>query len=374
MGELGLDLHEAFHHLELSILSAERTYQLKAWPLPAPLHLLGAILSSRGFSLGDRYLLIRFNLQLQRRRWQVEPQQTVLGLLKQYHQSETLIEHLWQPLCLAALNTPLDLACAQLFANVLRDSLGAGRQSSQMLIPKRDMSSLWLEPALKHVDLRLGQRVHTLRLDDERVIVNDQIFDACIIATPPYASAKLLRTLITPEPLAETWIAGMEAVQYRPIATVYLEPENPWAEMQPLLMLHENREQHEFGQWLFNHHAMPDSFARSLIAVVISDAVALNDLSRTEVIAAVEAQIRRQTTSRAPLPTIVRSELIIEKRATFEASPFSFRATEQTPWPNIYLAGDWLKNDYPGVLEGAVRSGLTSAALVHKKCLSQHAR
>ena len=26
------------------------------------------------------------------------------------------------------------------------------------------------------------------------------------------------------------------------------------------------------------------------------------------------------------------------------------------------LAGDWLQSDYPGVLEGAVRSGLKSAA------------
>src|SRR5690606_27683404 len=49
MSELGLDLHDAFHHLELSILNAERTFEIQVWPLPAPLHLLGAILSGRGF-------------------------------------------------------------------------------------------------------------------------------------------------------------------------------------------------------------------------------------------------------------------------------------------------------------------------------------
>src|SRR3546814_20928102 len=39
------------------------------------------------------------------------------------------IRGFWQPLCLAALNTPLEQACAQLFAHVLRDSRSEERTS-----------------------------------------------------------------------------------------------------------------------------------------------------------------------------------------------------------------------------------------------------
>src|SRR3546814_10634567 len=53
------------------------------------------------------------------------------------------IRGFWQPLCLAALNTPLEQACAQLFAHVLRDSLGGTRDASDVLIPNVDLSQLW---------------------------------------------------------------------------------------------------------------------------------------------------------------------------------------------------------------------------------------
>lgn len=363
MQELGINIKSAFHCIDLCINSLNQHYKLKAWPLPAPLHLAGALLNSKGFSLRDRYQLIRFQQQLKRQRWQVSKNQSVLNLLHHYQQSPTLIEHLWQPLCLAALNTPIDKACAQLFANVIRDSMGGARRDSQMLIPKQDMSALWVEAALSQTDVRLGQHIRNLTLSQDHVSVNNECFDACIVALPPYAAARLLQSIPTTDNEILSWIHSMTTVAYRPIATVYLEPAMPWLEPEALFMLHENRAKDEFGQWLFNHHAIPNSFAKSVLSVVISDAVSLNTLSREHVIASVEAQIRRQIGHRAPLAEIVKAELIIEKRATFEASPNTFRATENTPWPTLFLAGDWLQNDYPGVLEGAVRSGLNSAKL-----------
>jgi uncharacterized protein with NAD-binding domain and iron-sulfur cluster len=63
------------------------------------------------------------------------------------------------------------------------------------------------------------------------------------------------------------------------------------------------------------------------------------------------------------MPAIRASELIIEKRATFAAVPGLRRPSVATPWPAIRLAGDWTDTGYPGVLEGAVRSGLKAAHL-----------
>jgi uncharacterized protein with NAD-binding domain and iron-sulfur cluster len=45
------------------------------------------------------------------------------------------------------------------------------------------------------------------------------------------------------------------------------------------------------------------------------------------------------------------------------------RPANSTPWNGIWVAGDWTDTGYPGVLEGAVRSGRHAAELAFR---SQH--
>lgn len=363
MQQLGLNLEEAFHRIELAIISADGQYQLRATSLPAPLHMAFGLLSAKGYSWADKFALMRLQLALQRRGWQVAPQQTVLQLLQQYQQSPVLIEHFWQPLCLAAMNTPIHIACAQLFANVLRDSLGGSKAHSQMLIPKQDLSSLWASHALKNSQLTLGHRVQQVVPHADGVEVDGMAFDACILALPPYDCARLLAPHVS-NATEQHWLTQLQRVQHRPIATLYWKPRSPWLEPEPLLMLHEQPHKQHYGQWLFNHHAIPNSFAPNLISVVVSNAAEASNLGRELLALKVEEQLREQTRLRSPLPEFEQHELIIEKRATFEATPGCFRAQEQSFWPTLFLAGDWLQNPYPGVLEGAVRSGISSARAV----------
>jgi hypothetical protein len=75
---------------------------------------------------------------------------------------------LWEPLCIAALNTPAERASAQVLANVLRDSLGGARAASDMLLPQVNLSALFPDPAAKFVaqhggTVHLGHRVNALR-------------------------------------------------------------------------------------------------------------------------------------------------------------------------------------------------------------------
>ena len=51
-------------------------------------------------------------------------------------------------LCLAALNTPIERASANVFLAVLRDSLGAKRKDSDMLLPRVDLSALFPDAAI----------------------------------------------------------------------------------------------------------------------------------------------------------------------------------------------------------------------------------
>ncbi len=65
--------------------------------------------------------------------------------------------YLWRPLCVSALNTPPEQASAQVFANVLRDSLAGGRGASDLLLPRVDLSRLFPEPACDFVRAHGGE-------------------------------------------------------------------------------------------------------------------------------------------------------------------------------------------------------------------------
>ncbi|HLU02655.1 MAG TPA: FAD-dependent oxidoreductase, partial [Advenella sp.] len=76
---------------------------------------------------------------------------------------------------------------------------------------------------------------------------------------------------------------------------------------------------------------------------------------------AVLAQVHSQLPDGILLPAVLGHELIIEKRATFAATPGLARPGTATPWPGLFLAGDWTDTGYPAVLEGAVMSGIAAA-------------
>jgi zeta-carotene desaturase len=55
--------------------------------------------------------------------------------------------------------------------------------------------------------------------------------------------------------------------------------------------------------------------------------------------------------------------VIKELHATYSPRPGidAFRPTASTPWPRVFLAGDWTATGWPATMEGAVRSGYLAA-------------
>jgi len=49
--------------------------------------------------------------------------------------------------------------------------------------------------------------------------------------------------------------------------------------------------------------------------------------------------------------------------ATFSPTPRidRYRPGSETPWPDVFLAGDWTATGWPATMEGAVRSGYLAA-------------
>lgn len=363
MQALGIEPEERLRRDDLAIRSADCTLELRTAPLPAPWHLLWGVLSAKGLSLSEKWQLLRLCTQLQWQKWQVPVGQTVLQWLQQGKQSERLVRIFWQPLCVAAMNTPIEIACAQLFAHVLRDSLGASRQASQSLIPLSGLSELWCHTALAHTDLRLGSRVRLIEQNsDGSYLVNGERYHSAIVCAQAPHTASLLQTLPS-SPQSITLLHDLNAMQHIPIATVYLELASPWGLPHPMWLLQEDAQGLAAGQWLFDHSCL--RAGSTLLAIVISDAGRLQHVDKEAVIRAIITQVQTQTAKWAhAMPEVCKSELIMEKRASFAAVPGLKRPSNLSPWAGLYLAGDWTDTGYPGVLEGAVRSGLQAADLL----------
>lgn len=368
----GVDLRQALLRLPLQMRYPQGGSGIDfiAARLPAPLHLLVALWRSSGLNRADKLALARFSSAARWMDWRLNDDCSVAQLLQRFDQTERLIRLMWQPLCVAALNTPVERASAQVFLAVLRDSFGAGRAASDMLLPRINLSALLPQPALAFVaahggTVRLGTAVTAIARSDAQWRIHTAAdacasgdpagFDAVIVATAPFAAAKLLQDVIGD-------IDSIAALGYEPITTCYLQYAPDIRLAQPFFALEEDPAAGNFGQFVFDRGWL-DTRQAGLLAVVISasaEAIAHGH-------AALAAAVARQLASALQLSALsapLWSRVISEKRATFSCTAALTRPANQTAIAGLILAGDYTASEYPATLEGAVRSGLAAARLV----------
>lgn len=322
-----------------------------AW-LPAPLHLAWALISARGLSPAEKFAAMAFMKRLKACRFQLPGDTTAAALLA--GQPTRLRSLLWEPLCLATLNTPPGRASAQVFANVLRDTLGADRQASNLLLPITDLSALFPEPAARYLEHRGGQvnRGHRIqavqRRNDGYFVDGDGPYEQAILAVAPYHLPPLVARL--PE-LAEL-SRCVAAFAYQPIVTCYLRYPMPARLPWPMVGVASGH-----AQWLFDLDALRQ--LPGVIAAVISARGRHQQLEASELAARIHAEIKRILPDLKPP---VWHRVIAERRATFDCTPGLRRPPAATGLPGLWLAGDYVASDYPATIEGAVRSGVLAAA------------
>ncbi|NUU03930.1 hydroxysqualene dehydroxylase HpnE [Herbaspirillum robiniae] len=331
--------------------------------LPAPLHVVFALLRAKGLGRDDKMALARFSSTARWMGWQLHQDCSVAELLERYEQTPRLIRLMWNPLCIAALNTPPGRASARVFLNVLRDSLGARRAASDMLIPRIDLSALLPEAAAAWLARHAGQ-AHTgtavgrllpgsepgaWRLED-RPGESLGEFAGAVLATGPEAAAQLL------DGHADTTL--LRALDHEPISTCYLQYDDGLRLPQPFYALADDPARRAWGQFVFDRGQLGGP--AGLLAVVVSAAgTAVADGH-----AALEQSIVRQLADDFGMPALAAprwSKLITEKRATFSCTPGLVRPDNAGLPAGLALAGDYVAGDYPATLEGAVRSGTAAA-------------
>lgn len=333
--------------------------------LPAPLHLLVALWRASGLARGDKLSLARFSTTARWIDWQLDHDCSVAELLDRFDQTDRLIQLMWRPLCIAALNTPPERASAQIFLNVLRDSLGARRTASDMLLPRVDLSTLMPQQAATYIkhhggEIHCGTTVSsitcngrrwrlTLRADETQGCFQE--FDAVVIATPPGQAA--------------IWLDGIDGVHrlpefdYEPISTCYLKYTPETRLTRPFFALPDDSATGSWGQFVFDRGQL-DPRQAGLLAVVVSassDAIACGHEALARSVAKQLANVFKQPGLALPQW----AKVISEKRATFSCRPGLVRPANTTGIAGLALAGDYTAGEYPATLESAVRSGVQAA-------------
>ena len=340
--------------------------------LPAPFHLAVALVRAKGLDRADKMALARFSTTARWMDWRLYTDCSVSELLDRFDQTERLIALMWRPLCLAALNTPPERASAQVFLNVLRDSLGARRAASDMLLPRTDLSALFPVAAASYIvarggSVRTGAKVGAVtaqgagwRVEATGTAVDgawSTCVDVAVMASGAPATAVLLGKLGQGE-LA----SALMAFQYEPITTVYLQYSPGTALALPFFALRDTPQAGHWGQFVFDRGQL-DGDQAGLLAVVISAAAGAGALERNELGAAVAAQLA-SVFNRPELAKPQWWQLITEKRATFSCTPQLQRPGNNIGLAGLAIAGDYTAGDYPATLESAVRSGAAAARLV----------
>lgn len=326
-------------------------------PLPAPLHLAWALLTASGLSWADKLAAIRFMRAIEALGFRLPRDITAAAMLAEYRQSARLRRYLWEPLCVAALNTEVARASAQVFVNVLRDSLAAERAASDLLLPATDFSSLFPEPAAAWLaaqgsTLRRSVRIEGLQRSNAGYTLHAEAthgpYEHVVMAVAPFHLTKLIADL----PALKGLIDQVGALEWEPIVTAYLA--YPAQVRLPFAMVGV-AEGH--AQWLFDRGSLCGQ--PGVIAAVISAHGRHEDLAHPALVERIHAEIGRAV--QVPLPPPLWSRVITDKRATFACTPGLQRPPCVTALPGLWLAGDYVAGDYPATLESAIRSGVAAA-------------
>ena len=312
-------------------------FSFRALWLPFPLGLLGGLLLARGLPMSDRLGAVRFIAALRAGGFRLERDVTVTELLRMHRQDGAIGHYLWRPLCVSALNTPVEVASSRAFLVVLRDALLGGAGASDLVLPRVDLSRLFPDPASEYVT-RHGGEIR-LRSPVESLDELKKQYSSVIVAVGPHQ----LKTLLP---------GVADSHTYQPIYTCYLQYGDGVKLPFPMIGLADG-----LVQWVFDRGALLGEKGR--LACVISAQGDHQQMSQDELAEVCHRELKKNSlVNENPLWTRV----IAEKRATITCSVG--RPTIESAMPGVHIAGDYTDAEYPPTLEAAVRSGVRAAGMI----------
>jgi squalene-associated FAD-dependent desaturase len=336
--------------------------------LPAPLHGLPKLLNAHAFTVADKISLARgFGAMMRPIRDETEP---LSAWLRRHKQTPGAIERFWRLVIASALNADLETIAVPYAAKVIRELFMNSAEAGTM-----GMSSVPLSELYGSAKTFLEERGATIHFNtnvesaewDEAVSVwsvhtrtGTLVSEFLIVALPFEAMQKLLPHL-PPAPHAKELARQLDSFTHWPICSVHLWFDREITDLPHAVLL--DREIH----WMYNKNVLQPwrKTKGSYLELVQSASRKFAGLDRQRAIDQALAELS-EFFPQVKGAKLEKAALIKEVRATFGVPPGidAARPYVDSPWPNLYLAGDWIDTGWPSTMESAARSGHLAAEVL----------
>jgi len=350
---IGADGHvRVQHRLAVEMIDrAGHRSRLACPALPSPLHLLAGVMTWNALGWRDRLSALKMRAALADSAAAFSSRQTVRQWLIAHQQTPRLIEMLWEPLAVAALNQPIDQAGAAAFAAVLRPMFAGSPRDAALALPSKPLDETYAAPARSYIEERGGEvRVSSpATIRGHHVLIrNERITAAAIIVAVPWHA---LSDVLTDRPAALGRVLdAADRTDASPIVTI-----NLWFDRvvtdRPVIGLPGRT-----LQWVFDKRAAFGQGA-SHLSLISSGAEAVVARGNQQLIDLALAELSDALPA-VRSAALLRGVVVREKKASFSVAPGQpRRPLTRTGVPGLFLAGDWIDTGLPATIEGAVISG-----------------
>ena len=367
--------------LEVAFIDRDGTRsRLRCPRLAAPWHLAAGVARWSGVGWRDRLPLAKLGGALKPGAAPPPPTETVAAWLARLRQTPRMVEMLWEPLAVAALNQGIDQALAAPFVRVLAQMFTGAPRDAALGMTATPLDEMYAEPARTFIESQGGEvRVNALARVAvrggrvETVSVRGDALPqpgAVVVAVPWFGLPGLIQD---PDGALAPLIAAAAGTAASPIVTV-----NLWLDRQILPDAFVGLPGRTM-QWVFDTSQIrrtgttPESMGRipastpeSLpkaghLSLVSSGAEAVLRQSNDELIALAWRELR-EAVPEAAAATLGRATVVREPQASFSLAPGQpARPGTRTAVAGLFLAGDWVDTGLPATIESAVVSGHRAA-------------
>lgn len=343
----------------------DENLQLSLAPFASKLELLFAVIKLKPLSIKEKLSFIFASWQLCHKNFKVQDR-NLYSVLINHHQSENIIDKIWQPLCLAILNTPIKQASSELFFQVLRQSLYAKKGDADLLFFNKSLAQSFVQPAISTIgkeNILLQHKVERIFIKNNKVssvqVKNRKLHcDNLVLATTATECHRLLKEYRDNENISFL-LQQIEHLRFNPITTIYLQYDNQSQLPQTLSCINYQND----SWWIIDKGY---SAEKGLIAVILSAGHQLPLENKAKLVQCIDHTLKKHF----KLSTLKNFKVCQERKATLsaEVNINQYRPHFESGIENLYLAGDYTATSYPSTLEGAIVSGqLCAQAILHKE-------
>ncbi|MFZ1289451.1 MAG: hydroxysqualene dehydroxylase HpnE [Melioribacteraceae bacterium] len=317
-----------------------------------PINLLSAIWNFNVLNKKEKLFIIKFIISLFIQDKNKLENITVAEWLKKNNQSINTIKSFWKILTVSALNTNIDEAYAYLFKKMLVKIFFAGNKSSIILIPKENLSKIFVEPTLeflqrKNFSYSVSEKLEYIKIDKnfvKEIRTNKRTltqFDYLILAITPYQ----IKKIICNENLIDN---NFDKFETSAIISVNLKLKKNFMTEKFVALIDSKI------HWIFNHG--------EFITIVISDANRYVEFPQDIIVEICISELQKYF-KEFKKEFVFESSVIKEKRATIKSTPNfeKIRSKVNSKISNLQFAGDWTNTGFPQTIESAIYSGLKAA-------------